>query len=121
VVSLCLSRACLGKTIVLIYKWLKDAVFRSACAAAAKGYGFYKNNPTTFSWSNGTNPLTGVYFTIESALSIVLARENDACCVAVFSFFFSKFNMRWNTSVDLVRCSHKLSAKSKKQTALFCL
>ena len=26
--SLCLSRACLGKMIVLIYKWLKNAVFR---------------------------------------------------------------------------------------------
>jgi hypothetical protein len=25
--SLCLSRACLGKMIVLIYKWLKNAVF----------------------------------------------------------------------------------------------
>eukprot|EP01046_Picozoa_sp_COSAG06_P052325 COSAG06_NODE_8758_length_2077_cov_7.371082_1_plen_132_part_10 len=27
--SLCLSRACLGKMIVFIYKWLKNAVFRS--------------------------------------------------------------------------------------------
>eukprot|EP01046_Picozoa_sp_COSAG06_P024130 COSAG06_NODE_1950_length_7997_cov_37.784882_8_plen_178_part_00 len=27
-VSLCLSRACLGKMIVFIYKWLKKAVFR---------------------------------------------------------------------------------------------
>ena len=27
--SLCLSRACLGKLIVFIYKWLKNAVFRS--------------------------------------------------------------------------------------------
>ena len=26
--SLCLSRACLGKIIVFIYKWLKNAVFR---------------------------------------------------------------------------------------------
>jgi hypothetical protein len=26
--SLCLSRACLGKRIVFIYKWLKNAVFR---------------------------------------------------------------------------------------------
>ena len=26
--SLCLSRACLGKMIVFIYKWLKNAVFR---------------------------------------------------------------------------------------------
>jgi hypothetical protein len=26
--SLCLSRACLGKMIVCIYKWLKNAVFR---------------------------------------------------------------------------------------------
>jgi hypothetical protein len=26
--SLCLSRACLGKMIVFIYKWLKSAVFR---------------------------------------------------------------------------------------------
>eukprot|EP01046_Picozoa_sp_COSAG06_P026451 COSAG06_NODE_2275_length_7194_cov_10.705144_4_plen_92_part_00 len=28
--SLCLSRACLGKMIVFIYKWLKNAVFRRA-------------------------------------------------------------------------------------------
>jgi hypothetical protein len=27
--SLCLSRACLGKIIVFIYKWLKNVVFRS--------------------------------------------------------------------------------------------
>jgi hypothetical protein len=26
--SLCLSRACLGKMIIYIYKWLKNAVFR---------------------------------------------------------------------------------------------
>jgi hypothetical protein len=26
--SLCLSRACLGKMFVFIYKWLKNAVFR---------------------------------------------------------------------------------------------
>ena len=26
--SLCLSRACLGKMIIFIYKWLKNAVFR---------------------------------------------------------------------------------------------
>ena len=26
--SLCLSRACIGKMIVFIYKWLKNAVFR---------------------------------------------------------------------------------------------
>eukprot|EP01046_Picozoa_sp_COSAG06_P069038 COSAG06_NODE_18640_length_876_cov_1.021879_1_plen_68_part_10 len=26
--SLCMSRACLGKMIVFIYKWLKNAVFR---------------------------------------------------------------------------------------------
>jgi hypothetical protein len=26
--SLCLSRACLGKMIVFIYKWLKNTVFR---------------------------------------------------------------------------------------------
>jgi hypothetical protein len=26
--SLCLSRACLGKMIVLMYKWLKNGVFR---------------------------------------------------------------------------------------------
>jgi hypothetical protein len=29
--SLCLSRACLGKMIDLIYKWLKDAVFSQGC------------------------------------------------------------------------------------------
>jgi hypothetical protein len=29
VLSLCLSRACLDKMIVFIYKWLKNAVFRS--------------------------------------------------------------------------------------------
>ena len=28
--SLCLSRACLGKMFVLIYKWLKNAVFSQA-------------------------------------------------------------------------------------------
>jgi hypothetical protein len=30
VLSLCLSRACLGKMIVFRYKWLKNAVFRRA-------------------------------------------------------------------------------------------
>jgi hypothetical protein len=32
--SLCLSRACLGKMFVFIYKWLKNAVFRTGLAAA---------------------------------------------------------------------------------------
>jgi hypothetical protein len=34
--SLCLSRACLGKMIVFIYKWLKNAVFRSAYGKGRK-------------------------------------------------------------------------------------
>jgi hypothetical protein len=34
--SLCLSRACLGKMIVFIYKWLKNAVFRRASVSIGK-------------------------------------------------------------------------------------
>ena len=34
--SLCLSRACLGKTIVYIYKWLKNAVFGTIRTAPIK-------------------------------------------------------------------------------------
>lgn len=29
------------------------------CPTAAKLYGFYGNNPTTFSWSNGSDPFIG--------------------------------------------------------------
>jgi hypothetical protein len=35
--SLCLSRACLGKMIVFIYKWLKNAVFRRAASGRGGG------------------------------------------------------------------------------------
>jgi hypothetical protein len=41
--SLCLSRACLGKMIVLIYKWLKNAVFRRA-------YGSILHHDVSLSW-----------------------------------------------------------------------
>jgi hypothetical protein len=40
---LCLSRACLGKMIVLIYKWLKNAVFRRA-------YGSILHHDVSLSW-----------------------------------------------------------------------
>jgi len=33
--SLCLSRACLGKMIVFIYKWLENAFFSQGCNAHA--------------------------------------------------------------------------------------
>jgi len=39
--SLCLSRACLGKMIVFIYKWLKNAVFRRG----RRRWGRYRREP----------------------------------------------------------------------------
>ena len=45
--SLCLPRACLGKIIVLIYKWLKNAVFFADLSG---------------SWDEGTVAQTLFYF-----------------------------------------------------------
>jgi hypothetical protein len=46
--SLCLSRACLGKVFVFIYKWLKNAVFRRHERRWAAGYRQVRNNTVLF-------------------------------------------------------------------------
>jgi hypothetical protein len=49
--SLCLSRACLGKMIVFIYKWLKNAVFFAGGMPSALAHA---GDPACFTGSKDT-------------------------------------------------------------------